>query len=148
MVVKEIFYGIKCDRCGEMQDDGEHSFWNDEITAVEYAYDSDWSELNGRHYCNNCSEIDEETDEVKVYEEYPEHLKTLNKFIDSVAKGIRRKVSETDLQFSVKCSFYNRPILEPFEENYIKQLLDDKFISLDYQQGKYKDCTCTIKFCK
>lgn len=76
MIITEIFYGLKCDRCGELYTDGEYSFWNDESNVIENAYESDWNELKGRYYCPDCHEVDDETDEVKVYEEYPEHLNT------------------------------------------------------------------------
>ncbi len=35
MIVSEIFYGVKCNRCGEQYEDGEHSFWSDEDNAIE-----------------------------------------------------------------------------------------------------------------
>ena len=148
MIVSEIFYGVKCNRCGEHFEDGEHSFWSDEDNAIENAMDSEWIEIKGKHYCTNCHELDEKTDEVKVFEDYPQHLKTLNKFIDRVTIGTQRNVFETTTEFTVKCSFYKKPKLEKFEENYIKDLLGEKFISLDYEAGKYNSFTCIIKLKK
>ncbi len=149
MIITEVFYGLKCNRCGELFEDGEHSFWNDESSAIENAYESDWAELKGKHYCPNCHEIDEETDEVKVYEEYPQHLKTLNGFIDRILHGTSRNVIEKDNDFFlIKCQFYQKPKLDLFEVEYIKSLLGDKFISLDYEEGKYNSFTCCIKFKK
>ena len=146
MIVSEIFYGLKCNRCGELYEDGEHSFWSDESSAIENAYESDWTELKGKHYCPNCHEIDEETDEIKVYEDYPQHLKTLNGFIDRILHGKRRNVIENDNEFFlVKCQFYKKPKLDLFEVGYIKGLLGDKFVSLDYEEGKYNSFTCCIK---
>src|SRR5690606_8136359 len=105
-------------------------------------YESDWSELNGNHYCPGCHEIDEETDEVKVYEEYPRYLKTLNKFIDRILHGTSRNVFEHSDFFLIKCQFYKKPRLDSFEVDYIKSLLGDKFVSLDYEEGKYNSYTC------
>lgn len=149
MIVTEIFYGLKCDRCGELHNDSDdHSYWNDEGDAIESAYNSEWSELNGRYYCPSCHKINEDTDEIKVYDEYPAHLKTLNKFLDRIALCTGREVSEDDREFWVKCNSYKKPKLDQFEVDYIESLLGDKFISLDYEQGRYNRITCVIKFKK
>lgn len=145
MIVTEIFYGVKCDRCGEMNDNGEYAFWNDESGAIENAYDSDWREIKGKHYCENCHEVNEETDEIIVYQDYSDQLKSLIKFIDSVAKGTNRKVHEYNAEFVVKCSFYKKSKMEIFEENFIQNLLGKLFISLEYEQDKYNSTTCIIK---
>lgn len=145
MIVTEIFYGVKCDRCGELYEDGEHSFWNDESSVIENAYESDWRELKGKHYCEVCHEVNEETDEISVFPEYPQHLKTLNSFIDRIVKGLARKVSENESEFQVKFKLYKYSTLEKAEENYIKSLLGDNFISLDYAHGKYNSLSCIIK---
>lgn len=146
MIVTEIFYGVKCDRCGEMNDDGEFSFWNDESSAMEYAYESEWTELKGKHYCQGCYEVNEETDEIVVFEEYPPHLKTLNNFIDRIVKGLSRKVIESGPDFQVRFKLYKSQKLENSEENYIKALLGQYFISLDYEHGRYNGVSCIITF--
>jgi len=146
MITTETFYGLKCDRCGELFENGEYSFWADEDCAMENAFEEEWNELNGRHYCPNCHEINEETDEIKVYEEYPKHLKTLNGFIDKILHGYNRGVCEYHEYFLVKCKFHDKQRLEEFEANYIKSLLGDKFISLDYEIWQYNNATCSIKF--
>jgi hypothetical protein len=145
MIITEVFYGIKCDRCGEIFEDGEHSFWSDESSAIENATDSEWGEKNSKHYCSNCHEKDEETDEIKVFEEYPQQLKTLNGFIDKILKGISRNVLEYEDSFLIKCYFYYKPKLDSFEIDYIKSLLGEKFISLDYEVEKYNRFICQIK---
>ena len=145
MIITEVFYGVKCDRCGEIFEDGEHSFWSDESSAIENASDSEWAKLNGKHYCSNCYEVNEETDEIKVFEEYPQPLKTLNRFIDKILKGVSRNVSEYEDHFLIKCYFYYKPKLDLFEVDYIKSLLGEKFISLDYEIEKYNRFTCCIK---
>jgi len=145
MIITEVFYGIKCDRCGEIFEDGEHSFWSDESSAIENACDSDWKEVNGKYYCTNCCEVNDETDEIKVFEEYPQQLKTLNKFIDKILKGVSRNVFEYEDSILVKCYFYYKPKLDSFEVDYIKNLLGEKFISLDYEVEKYNRFICQIK---
>lgn len=148
MIVSEIFYGLKCNRCGEVYEDGEHSFWSDESSAIENAIESEWHEEKGKHYCTNCHSKSEENDDVVVFGEFPQILKTLNKFIDSVAFGTARYVSENETEFTVKCRFYKNQKLKEFEELFIKQLLGEKFISLEYEEGKYNSWTCFIKLKK
>jgi len=148
MIITEIFYGIKCDRCGELYEDGEHSFWNDESSVMENAYESEWRESKGKHYCEGCHEVHEETDEITVFPEYPKHLKTLNGFIDRIVKGLSRKVFEYESEFHVKFQVYRYSRLEQSEENYIKNLLGDYFGSLEYEVGKYDNKSCIIKISK
>ena len=144
MIITEVFYAVKCNRCGTVYDDSEHSFWSDEGISVENALESDWKEVNNKHYCTDCYEIDEETDEIKVYEDYPKHLKTLNTVIDKVLQGLSRQVLEHENTFVVKCRFYDTPILQPFQVEYIKNLLGEKFVSLDYVNGKHNNSECCI----
>ena len=60
MIVSEIFYGVKCNRCGEQYEDGEHSFWSDEDNAIENAMESEWIEEKGKHYCDKCFHYNDE----------------------------------------------------------------------------------------
>jgi acetylornithine deacetylase/succinyl-diaminopimelate desuccinylase-like protein len=147
MIIAEVFYGIKCNRCGEIYDGGDFSFWNDEGTAIENATEADWAELNGKHYCTDCHELGEDRDVVKVYDDYPKHLKTLNTFITYVVAG-SKNVIENEVGFTVNCRFFKKKRLEPLEEDYVKQLLADKFVSLEYEEGKYGSVICIIKFNK
>jgi len=94
MVTTEVFYGVKCNRCGELYQDGEHSFWDDKNSAIENSIDSGWFELNGKHYCCGCHKMDDDTNEVKIFEEYPQSLKTLNLFIDKILKYVSRDILE------------------------------------------------------
>ncbi len=54
-----------CDRCGERFHD-ENGF----IGYIDYdiwdsAESSEWVEIDGKHYCPDCYELDEETDEYR-----------------------------------------------------------------------------------
>jgi hypothetical protein len=150
MILKEIFYAVKCDRCGEIHNDGEHSFWNSDGDAFEQAFESDWIEQKGKHYCPDCYEKTDVDDEYKVSEPFPEHLKTLNKFIDRVTKAWDRKVGENENEFIVKNKFMysaNQRFTE-FEEHFIKELIGPRFISLEYETLKHEKTICCIKFKK
>lgn len=146
MIITDVFYGLKCNRCGEQYDDGEHSFWSDESAAFENASESGWIEQKGKHYCENCFSHNEDSDEVTIFEDFPEHLKTLNKFIDRVAFATQRNVFEKNSEFLVKCRLYRQPKLKDYEAEFIKQLLGEKFISIEYIVGKYNSTDCLIKF--
>ena len=130
MITNEIFYGIKCNRCNELYDDGEHSFWMDESSAIENAMDSEWVEEKGKHYCPDCHDYDEDHEAYTIRPDFPDYLKTLNKFLDNVCRAGERKVIETTESVNVKFRLWNRIAITAFEEQYIKSLLADKFIKI------------------
>ncbi len=69
-MIKEItMYTVICDRCGkDAFAEDEYSGWNEIYYALECAENADYREIDGKHYCENCYELDEETDEYKVVE--------------------------------------------------------------------------------
>lgn len=147
MITKEIFYGVKCNRCKEdFQDYNDHSFWIDENSAIEQAIESEWIEENNKHFCPNCYDYNEEEDKNIIKDEFPNHVKELKKFFDKMIYGISESIIETeDASFIVATSLYNRQKLEIFEENYIKEMLDDKFISLEYKKHeRYSQFYCYV----
>lgn len=148
MILSKMFYGIECDRCGQLHEDDEHSYWHDSETAIEYAIESDWHEEKGKHYCTNCHEVNDETDLITVFEEYPKRLKTLNTFIDKITQAKSREVLEYDKEFVVTCRLYNTPKLDDLEELFIENLLAEKFISLEYDKKNHRNSICSIKFIK
>lgn len=54
MIVKEYFYNVRCDCCGETL--GNEELWRpDKEYAYEDAYDEgDFKDLGGKDYCPNC----------------------------------------------------------------------------------------------
>jgi len=146
-IITEIFYGIKCNRCGEICDDGEHSFWNDESGAEENAMNSDWIEEKGKHHCPNCYEYDEDADKNIIYPDYPQHLKDLNKFLKTIL-GYSLKTKELEEEFVVIKALHNRISLNTYEENYIRGLLSENLVSIEYQKHpRYSrnECIITLK---
>lgn len=146
MITTEIFYGIQCNRCKEdFQDYNDHSFWIDKSSAIEQAMDSEWIEEKGKHYCPNCYELDEETDENKIREDFPIHVKELKKFFDKMVTGISETVIEKDDCFIISTSLYNRQKLDSFEENYIKEMLGEKLISFECKKHeRYSQFYCYV----
>jgi hypothetical protein len=55
MITEEIFYGVKCDRCGDIYEmNGEYTCYSDKGEILDAAFDDDWKEIHGRHYCPCC----------------------------------------------------------------------------------------------
>ena len=51
------YYWVECDGCGaKSTEGGDFSAWADAATAEEDAHGSDWTEDNGKHYCDGCGE--------------------------------------------------------------------------------------------
>lgn len=145
MIVTEIFYGIKCNRCNEFYDDGEHSFFSDESSAEENATDDEWIVFNHKHYCPNCYEHNEETEDNIPIPEYPEHLKRLIRFLNHNIIGYNNSMKETSVKYIIEKGIYDRQKLDSFEEDYIKSLLGEKFESLEYKKdGRFTRTYCVI----
>lgn len=116
MIIKEIFYAIKCDRCGAINNEDDTSFWSEESTAENQAIDDEWAYEKGKHYCPNCFTTDEETDEIIVKPPFPESVKRIEKFIITITKNFA-KVSEKDDRFEI--DFYERTPLHQADRNWI-----------------------------
>ena len=59
-----LYEGI-CDGCGKRLEyaGGAITAWGDKLDVLKLMQDSDWSEINGKHYCPDCYEYDENIDE-------------------------------------------------------------------------------------
>ena len=63
-MIKEVtYYDIICDRCGKSLTEESEMCYPDKDSALMVAEQSEWVEINGKHYCPDCYELDEETDE-------------------------------------------------------------------------------------
>ena len=145
MIVSEIFYGVKCNRCGKQYEDGEHSFWSDEDNAIDNAMESEWIEEKGKHYCPECYEYNEEKDENLPKKDFPEYIKKTKKFIDKMLLSYSAKISEKEDYFKISTGIYSGTTFEKFEENYIKELLGKNLNSLEYQKHeRYTRYDCVI----
>lgn len=69
-IISETFYTVQCDRCGKiLAHETLDVLWRgDKEYAKEEASEHDWAEINGKHYCPDCYEVDGEHDECKVKE--------------------------------------------------------------------------------
>jgi hypothetical protein len=129
MIVNEIFHGVQCDRCGEIHDGGDYSFYSDEQSALDSAIDDEWIEEKGKHYCPNCYEFDEETDEPVPYPPYPDEVKKVCDFISYVLKACP-EVHENTEGFIVVFNEYSykqayRSKLDDAAKNWIKAIVPE-----------------------
>lgn len=68
MIEKVEMYQAVCDGCGESYYDDFNGFvaWSDEVAAQNAATENEWMEINGKLYCPDCYEYDEELDNYVV----------------------------------------------------------------------------------
>ena len=145
MIIAEVFYGVKCDRCGKVYDGSDAQYYSDTDSALTYAKEEDWIERGKKHYCPNCHVVDEDTEEVKVRPPRPIHLDSLEKFINDFL-GYHARVIESDDDYEVL--FYG-DALSIIDEEYIRKMLDSHFISLQCKpHGRMWLSECLIKIKK
>lgn len=149
MIITEIFYGVKCDRCGEICESGDFQYWIDETQALENATDSEWIELKGKHYCPDCYEQDEETDEYNIYPPYPDVVKKVCDFTSYVLKA-RPEVHEKTEEFLVVFNEYSykqafRSKLDEAAVNWIKAIVPDVVFEKEVISDRQTKHFLTIK---
>ena len=68
MSVREVaMFTVDCDRCGRNADEGtDYSCWPDHESAIEMAKDGvEYQDFEGKLFCPECIEYDDETDEYR-----------------------------------------------------------------------------------
>lgn len=66
IMIREVdMYQCVCDGCGKSHVDDFNGYvaWSDETMAAEAAYESGWTNIEGKDYCPDCYVYDEELDE-------------------------------------------------------------------------------------
>lgn len=149
MIVTEIFYGVKCNRCGEICESGEFQYWSDEDGALQAAYESDWIEEKGSHYCPDCYHIDEETDEVKVRPPYPE---VITKIRDFLWRVLKHYPDVKELEDCFEISFHDfhymqtKPAMTIADDNWIKAVAPSAVIKQEKVTAYQNLITIIIKY--
>lgn len=71
MIVKQIFYGVKCDGCGSYLPYGDgDDFEESESQVISHAECAGWQIINGKHCCPECWEqIAKEMDDDEDWDE-------------------------------------------------------------------------------
>lgn len=61
MISKVEMFTVICDNCKKDQgSESEYSCWNDKGAALDEAFEADWIEEDGKHYCRECYKIDDD----------------------------------------------------------------------------------------
>lgn len=63
MIEEVTYYDIICDRCGKSLTEESEMCYPDKHSALMVAEQSEWKEISGNHYCSDCYELDDKTDE-------------------------------------------------------------------------------------
>lgn len=63
MIKPVTMYSVVCDRCGKTFEADDSVAWTDKQSARFYALESEWKEIDNKHYCPDCYEFDDELDE-------------------------------------------------------------------------------------
>lgn len=142
MIVKEIFYGVKCNRCGEMNETGDYTYMSDESSAENEALDNEWFIDNGKHYCPNCFTVNDETDEKTVNPPIPDIVKKIEKFLIYITKNIPSTIETNDC-FKISFNEY-RPV-GIAEENWLASLPNVSFERTAIPESRYSKIVITIK---
>ena len=147
MIIKEIFYGLKCDRCGEQFENYDGAgFYPDEDSVIEFASECEWIEKDGKNYCPGCYATNEKTDEIEISDPIPNHIKKIRSFVKNIVRSYCNTKEGTEsfqMLFVVPVS----TTLNPCDENFIRSYLGDKLISLVYT-GDFMSTECIIEIKK
>lgn len=136
MRTEQTFYGLKCDRCKILYEGGEYSYWSDENSAIEEATDwGEWHEEGNKHYCPNCHDKDEETDEVTIFPEIPREIKKIFELCNVLGYGA--VISDLEKFFVIDFRIAHREPLEDFEKDYIKNHLKGKLEDIVHEEKVY-----------
>jgi|ERR1035437_1146929 hypothetical protein len=131
MIITEVFYGVKCNRCGKIHDDSEHAFYSDEDNAVESAIDDEWGGLYGKHYCPDCHSRNEDEDDITPFPPFPNHVKLIRKLFSSMIRSTREIIIENEKGvITLQYSLINSEHLIPCDEAYIKDMLKADLIEM------------------
>lgn len=146
MIVSETFFGVKCNRCKAQYDDGDHSFWGDEQNAIENATESGWHEDKNKHYCDNCHSINEETNEITIFEEFPKEIKKVVEFCGVLGYSV--EITDTETSYIIYFRLSYREELEKFEIDFIENQVKDRFVEVNYKPKQYNSQTVVILISK
>ena len=130
MITEQIFYGVKCDRCGEdFESRGDYSFMVDQGDILDEAYEQDWQNIDGRHYCPNCYEDNPDPDhdddhEYRPKPAFPEYVDRLKRFVAAILGGWRQEEFEDQLLIRFHTG-HNEKELAPEYEEMIRKILKE-----------------------
>lgn len=96
MYISQAFYGIKCDRCGDIHEDiDDIGYFSDPEGAWDSASDDGWIFKDGRHFCPACYTEDEEGN-ITIKNKFPDYLGKLRQFISCIIGHYPEVVTNDD----------------------------------------------------
>ena len=110
-MIKEVtYYDIICDSCGKSLTEESEMCYPDKHSALMVAEQSEWKKISGKHYCADCYELDEKTDEYVTKKNMSEitYCGECHKFLyeDTDGYGFCGKYNE-ECRCSDKCHLTN-----------------------------------------
>jgi len=108
VIIKEIFYAVKCDRCGCINEVEDIQFLSDEDIAESFAVDDNWlCNIKGKHYCPDCLTEDEETEEILIKPPFPPSVNRIKEFVEFTGNhpGIMERDNGFEIYFDTHCGF-------------------------------------------
>lgn len=94
MILEETFFAVKCDNCGKVNENYDGiSFWASKECALELSVGEDWEEIEGKHYCPDCFEVNDEDEIIIKTQELPIRCITFDKEAqDNLPEHIKAKM--------------------------------------------------------
>jgi rubredoxin len=146
MLVTDVFYGVKCDRCGDLYEDSDgHTFFSSADSPIEGASDDEWKEVKSKHYCPNCYTKDDD-DNVVPKPDYPKSVEIVKEFIKLIKKSTPRITEFTDA-FEIR-AYENYGELMPYDIQWLKDRLGDSLVSIervDIKNHRNKEIVILLK---
>lgn len=153
MFTEQIFYGVRCDRCGEMyESSGDYSYMSDKGEIWEQAWDEGWNEHNGHHYCPCCHKVigkdENEGNIIRVKNGYPQCVQKLKLLLRLlVGHSPRNEEREGWLHYNVPLQY--KGVLSDLSRQMIERTLNEVVFTIDFSEDnrgyRYADIAIMLK---
>lgn len=65
MIIKETFFAVKCDKCGQISTDHNNmQYWNEAFFTEDIAEELGWSKKDDEHFCPQCTGNEDDLSEL------------------------------------------------------------------------------------
>jgi len=139
MFTEQIFYGIRCDRCGDdFESHGDYSYMVDKGSILDEACDQRWVSIDGRHYCPDCYEENpdpnhDDDHEYRPLPMFPAYIHDLKMFLRAI--GVyRQEVYDCELCLA----YYTKGGVKDIEPEH--RAMIEKILAMAEHRIEVKDC--------
>lgn len=139
MITEQIFYGVRCDRCGDdFESRGDYSYMTEKGDIVDEAVQQGWQEIDHRHYCPDCYEENpdpnhDDDHEYRAKPAFPEYIWKLKMFL-KVLGGWRQEVYEDE----VCLAYYTESEVKDIEPEH--RAMIDRILATADHRIEVRDC--------